>query len=525
MTERKDIVRGTVIFSAMTAVSRVTGYGRELVRAVYLGTSDASDAFGVAITIPNMFRSLVAEGAMNAAFVPVLSDLKNKDKKAWADFIGGSFTLLSAVLTFLAVAGAIASPFLASEIFARGFKSEPAKLELTIKLTQIAFVYLLFVGLSAFVQGILNSFKIFGPSAFTPALLNLAVIAFAALLSPLMEQPAYAFVLGFAAGGLLQLLFQLPYLYRVGAKIKPNWKWRDPNVIRALKLLAPVAFGFGVYEINVALSQLIASYLGEGAYSSLQYSNRILELPLGLFVTALATVILPTLAENAHTGDMESYKQNLAFALKLTLFLTLPAAAFLVALRGEIFSALLGYGRFDETSIRMCAYVFAFHVVGMPFIGLSRVLVRAFNATEETKLPVVAAFYSMIINVILSWFFAFYTPLGNGGIAFASSIAAAAQTGVLIYYLSARKKLRLNWGSIAVSALKVAAAAAAVFAIAFAARESVEWGGKGRTLAFLCLCAAVCASFYFGALLLLKEKEAVFLKNFIARKFLRRGNK
>ena len=432
---------------------------RDLVRAYYLGTSDASDAFGVAITIPNLFRRLLGEGAMSAAFVPVLSDLKNRSREEWEEYVGSFFTLLTALLAVVVVAGILLAPVFVPQVFARGFADNPAKMELTISLTRISFLYLLFIGLAALLQGILNTFKLFGPSAFTPVLLNIAIIMCAVLLSPFVAEPAYAFVIGFVLGGVLQLVFQYPFLKRVGVRLRPAFAWAGEGVRRSLRLMGPALLGFGVYEINIATSQLIATYLGEGAISSLQYSNRMMELPLGIFVAAISTVILPTLAEKGHARNMEGYRHDLGFALRSVLLLTIPAAAFLFIMREPLFKMLLGYGAFSQNSVDLTAYAFMFHILGLPFVGLSRVLVPAFYALEDTRTPVKVAFWAMLTNIAVAVCLAAWTNMDNGGIALAGSASALLQAGLLLRMLNSRRHVGLPVLNLLKATLKLAAAA------------------------------------------------------------------
>ncbi len=511
MSEQRQILKGSAVFAAMTLISRVSGYLRDLVRAIYLGTSNASDAFGVAIMIPNLLRRFVGEGAMAAALVPVLSDLKRKERKEWLEYLGSFFTLLSAVLVLLTVAGILLSPWLVPSFFARGFSSNPQKIQLTIRLTQFAFLYLFFIGLAAFVQGILNTFKVFGPSAFTPVLLNLSIIASAILVSPFIDQPAYAFVGGFVVGGALQLFFQLPYLKKIGVKIVPMFKWGSKNVLRTLKLMVPALFGFGIYEINIALSQMIASYLGEGAISSLQYSIRLMELPLGVFVAAVSTVILPTLSEKGHAGQMAEYRQHLLFAIRLVLFLTLPALAFMYPMRRHIFSVLFGYGAFGARSIELTSFAFSFHVLGLPLVGLSRVLVPAFYALEDTKTPVIAAFWTMLLNVALCALFAYATDLGNGGIALAATLSALLQVILLIRFMKSRRSVVLLQRELLIPVLRVVLAALVLFGASWLLASRVEYGNRMMSGIALVIGAVGALVVYMGSLWAVKADEAVFL--------------
>jgi len=518
MGERKRLVKSTAVFAVFTFVSRIFGYARDLVRAYYLGTSDASDAFGVAITIPNLFRRLLGEGAMSAAFVPVLSDLKNKPRKEWEQYIGSFFTLLSALLAIVVVGGILLAPMFVPEIFARGFAGNPAKMELTIALTRISFLYLLFIGLAALLQGILNTFKLFGPSAFTPVLLNISIIFCAVGLSPFVEEPAYAFVIGFVLGGVLQLAFQYPFLKKVGVRLRPAFAWASGGVRRSLRLMGPALLGFGVYEINIATSQLIATYLGEGAISSLQYSNRMMELPLGIFVAAISTVILPTLAEKGHARDMDGYRHNLGFALRSVLLLTILAAAFLFIMRKPMFTVLLGYGAFSQTSINLTAFAFMFHIIGLPMVGLSRVLVPAFYALEDTKTPVMVAFWAMLTNIVVAVCTAIWTDLGNGGIALAASVSALLQAALLLWLLNRRQSVGLSVSRLLGAGAKLVLAALPLVAVCLLALPYIENTSRLYTFGGFVGAFAVAAVVYAVFLILLRVEDASEVWNMVKRR-------
>ena len=460
---------------------------------------------------------------MSAAFVPVLSDLKQRPREEWLQYVNSFFTVLSAVLAVVVVAGVLLSPWLVPGLFAPGYVNNPEKMELTIRLTQVCFLYLFFIGLASFVQGILNTFKIFGPSAFTPVLLNLATIACAVAMSPLLDEPAYAFVIGFVVGGVAQLAFQLPYLGRLGVKLRPVFGQFSRHVWRSLKLMGPAVIGFGVYEVNVTLSQLVASFLGDGAISSLQYSNRMMELPLGVFVAAVSTVILPTLSEKGHQGDHEGYRNDLVFAIKVVLFLTLPVTAMMFILREPLFTLLLGYGAFNQKSVEVTAFAFMFHVVGLPLVGLCRILVPGFYALEDTKSPVLVALVSMVVNVVMCAALALFTDLGNGGIALASSLAALAQALGLLWLLKTRRRILLPYRALGVSMGKLLLAMvplSLVCGYAVGLTHDVSRVTLGVVLAGAGTLAAVG---YGVSLVLLKAEEVRFIRTLLRRRAVRSG--
>ncbi len=477
---KRSLIKAASTMGAFTILSRFLGLAREIVRAHYLGTSLMADAFGVAFMIPNLFRRLAGEGAMTAAAVPVFVD----EKKAGGlerlnDVAGGFFTLFSFLLTLLCVLFVAASGLLVEHVFARGFADDAQKLALTVELTRWMFFYLLFISLAALLQAILNSFRIFGPSAFTPILLNLAVIGSALFLSEFFSLPVYAFAVGVLAGGALQLFFQWPYVRRAGVRLRPRFNWSDPGVRRILKLMAPGILGAGVYQLNVVISQMIATYLSDGAVSALQYSTRLEEFTLGVFVVAVSTAVLPTFAEQVRDDRMDALRETLEFAMRLVAFVTIPAAVGLIAIRYPLINMLFRTGRFDQTSADMTAFAFLFHASGLFFIGLGRILVPVFYSKKDMITPVKAAVVATAVNIALC--LAFFHPLAHGGIALANSLSALAQASVLLFFLVSFIG-NLNWKGLFASLFRILLAAGIMGAAAhgmvrFFAMESL----LGRT--------------------------------------------
>lgn len=430
---RHRLLRSAGGMSVVTMVSRVLGLFREQARAYFLGTGAGADAFGIAFMIPNLFRRLVGEGAMTAAFVPVFTRMMERENRdtLW-DFANRFFMLLSAILAAITVAGILASGVLVEHVFARGFAGDPGKLELTVSLTRWMFFYLFFISLAALIQGMLNCFGRFVIPAFTPILLNLSVIGAAFLLGRRMDQPAYAFAIGVLAGGLLQLGFQLPFIWRLGFRVRPTLRIFHRAGREVLGLMGYGLFGMGIYQINVAVSNAVASYLGEGAVSSLQYSNRLMELTLGVFIISISTVILPAMARQLSAGRRGEALETLAFAVRMVVFISLPAALGLILLRYPVIRLLFTFsgGRFDEVSTDLTAWAVVFHLLGLVPLGLSRICVAVFYADKDMKTPVKAAAGSMAVNLVAcvtlpAW-------LGHGGVALANTLAALFTAALLM---------------------------------------------------------------------------------------------
>jgi len=461
---RVGLLRSALGMSGITMLSRILGLVREQVRAHFLGTSFASDAFGIAFQIPNLLRRLVGEGAMSAAFIPIFTEERalHGEEEAFR-FARRFFNLSIIVLTVISTLGVVGAGLVVSCFAFIGGRPVPNEAqELTTSLTRLMFPYIALVSWAAIAQGVLNTFRIFWVSALTSVLLNISIIFFAILLATTFDDPSYGFAIGVLAGGLLQLLFQVPFVYRLGFTWRPDFTL-GPAVRRALWLLVPTLFGAGVYQVNVLISQAIAWGLGTGAVSSLQYSQRLLELTLGVFAVAISTVALPSLSADASVGARDRVADTLLYSVRLCCFVCLPVTAALLLFGRETASLLFERGRFGLASSSWTAYAIAFHIVALTHIALARVLVPVYYAYKDTRTPVLIAFAVMLINVALCYLLA--PSFDLGGIALANSLSALAQALLLGLFL--RKHLGVISDSVTgVSILKsVAATVVMVFAV------------------------------------------------------------
>jgi putative peptidoglycan lipid II flippase len=456
----KSLLGSTAVIAIITGISRIFGLVREQVRAVLLGTTIGGDAFSSAFIIPNLLRRLVGEGAMTAAFLPTFTDfIKNKDKKEVWNFAGSFFLLMSFILVIISILGVAFAPLYMRHIFARGYTTTEGKIELTIFLTKVMFPYIFFIGLAALAQAILNAHKHFAIPAATPIALNLAIITTAFSLSDYFENPATAFAIGVIIGGSIQLLMQIPQLIKIGFRLPSPFTMFHGANKKVLKLMVPGIFGAGIYQINVAVSQAIASAQQQGAVSSLQYSSRILELILGIFVVSLATVTLPQLSRFAADGNRKAFARTGLFAIRLVAFVTIPATIGTILLRGPIVDLLFRFkgGVFNAHSSELTQSALLAHITGLFFIGTVRIAVNLFFALKDTKTPVIAASLSMACNIGLcfilpAWF-------NHAGIALANSIAAAVQLFILTAFIL-RKLPELEIGSIFPSLIKISVSSA-----------------------------------------------------------------
>lgn len=494
--------------SALTIISRVFGLVREQVRGFYLGTGMESDAFGIAATIPNMLRRLFAEGAMTAAFVPVFTQLAgDEDRERLSKFFSGFMTLFILLMIGVTLVGIAFAEPLVKLVFSSGFSGVPGKLDLTVGLTRMMFPYIFFVSVAAIIQGTLNSFRIFGPSAFTPVLLSAVNIATVVFFNSYFPNPAWAFAVGFLLGGVFQMAFQIPFLRGKGLSFRATFAGlRDPAVKKVALIFLPGIFSAGIYQINVFVSQIIAAGLDSGSVASLQFSLRLQELVLGIFAVSVATVMLPTLSEQVHRKEFDDVKETLLYSINLLGFVTIPAMAGLALLGTPIVRMLFEYGRFDAESTRMTVYALYFHTAGIFFIAMQRNVVQVFYAMEDLKTPTMIAAIVMVLHIALCYLLA--VPLKHGGVAAAGSIGAVVNVALLVWVL--RKRIGRMGLTQTVNSLSRIIAATAIMSIPLILAN--EYGhfqtSRGLDLVWRVLATVIVASAVFiGSAWALKVKE------------------
>lgn len=450
---KRGLMHSGLVVSSMTMLSRVMGLVRDVVVAMFLGAGNGADAFFVAFKIPNFLRRLFAEGAFNQAFVPVLSEYSTRRDKQeireLLDAVAGSLTALLALITALAM---LAAPWLIW-LFAPGFGRDPEKLALTADMLRLTFPYLLLISLTAFSGAVLNTWNRFAVPAFTPVFLNLSLIGAALFLMPLMEEPAMALAWGVLIAGVAQLAFQVPFLYRLGLLPTPWPNFAHDGVKRILKLMAPALFGVSVSQINLLLDTILASLLAAGSVSWLYYSDRLVELPLGVFGVAIGTVILPALSKRHAERSSEHFARMLDWGIRMVLLLGVPAALALVVLAEPLLITLFHYGAMTDSDIQMSAMSLRAYAVGLVAFMLIKVLAPGFFARQDTRTPVkvgiMAMVANMVLNLILIW------PLAHAGLALATALSAFLNAGLLGYLLHRERVLvfQPGWGRYAVQLL------------------------------------------------------------------------
>lgn len=429
------MLRSVFSTGAGTLVSRVLGLVRDVVIASVFGAGGSADAFFVAFRIPNFLRRLFGEGAFSQAFVPVLGEYRaSGDAAEVRDLASHVAGALGVVLLAVTAAGVLAAPALVY-VFAPGFAAEPGRAELTGYMLRLTFPYLLFISLTAFAGGILNTWGRFGAPAVTPALLNLALIGAAIGLAPRLEEPITALAWGVLAGGVVQLGFQLPFLWRIRMLVRPRFRRGHAGVRRILRLIVPALLGVSVAQVNLLVDTLIASFLVAGSVSWLYYSDRLMEFPLGVFGIALATVALPTLSIRHAEGDGRGFRATLDWALRLVLVIATPAALGLVILAAPMLSTVFQHGAFGEHEVRMATPSLAAYAAGLVAFIAVKVLASGFYARQEMRTPVRIAVIAMIANVVLNLLLV--EPFAHTGLALATSLAAGLNAALLLRGLRA----------------------------------------------------------------------------------------
>ncbi|MBM4372172.1 MAG: murein biosynthesis integral membrane protein MurJ, partial [Deltaproteobacteria bacterium] len=433
--------------------------------------------------------------------------VRGEDRRELQQFLSAFLTLFSLFLAAFTGLMILLAPWIVRTFF-DGFDTVPGKVALTILLTQLMFPYLLLVCLAAVFQAALNSFRVFAPSAATPILLNLAIILAAVALHDRFPDPSYALAVGFLAGGVLQAGFQVPWLLRLGLHLRPSFRWSHPGLRELLRVFAPGVFSAGIYQINVFVSEVIATGLPQGTLASLQYSTRLQELVLGVFVISVTTVVLPTFARQFAERSHGQVADTLRFSLGLLALIALPATTGLMVLGEPIIRLLFQYGRFDAESTRLTTFAVLFHAPGIYFIAASRTLSQVFYGTKDLRTPAWTAGAAMLVNVGLC--LALAGPLGNGGVAAANTLSAVVST-VLLAALLGRTGVRAPFAAHGRTLLRALVAAGGMVAVLLGLGLALPLGPElgRRALGLRLLGTILAGAAAYGLLLILLARGEV----------------
>ena len=434
--KRQSLLRSTSLVSLMTFISRIMGFMRDMILAQMFGAQAGMDAFYIAFKIPNFMRRLFAEGAFSQAFVPVLAEYQNKrtidEVRVFLARIAGS---MSAVLTLVTVVGIIASPVIIY-LFAPGFGPDSTRSMLASEMLRLTFPYLMLISLTAMAGAILNTYGYFGVPAFTPVILNICMIIAALYVSPYFDQPVVALAWGVLIAGVMQLLFQIPFLMHRKLLIKPSLMMTDPGVRRVLRLMVPALFGVSIAQINLLVDTIFASFLKVGSVTWLFYTDRLVDFPLGIFGVAIATVILPHLSRRHTEKNVEHFSRALDWGLRLLVLLGVPAGLGLIIFSMPLIASCFTYGVFNANDLLQTQRSLITEAFGLPAFMIIKVLATGFYAGQNIKTPVKVGAIAMLANTILCALL--IVPLAHAGLTLASAIASYLNCGVLLYLLLRR---------------------------------------------------------------------------------------
>ena len=540
---KKSLLASGLSLSFFTLCSRILGLVREMTKASFLGTSKFADAFGIAFMIPNLLRRLFAENSISVAFIPTFrgyledSATSGKDSdefKKTKEFLNSTITLISFCTTVVVILGIAFSPLIIPLFLD---ESDSVLTAEGVLLTRIMFPYLFVISLAAFFQGILNGVKIFSPSGFTPVLFNSIVIACTYIFTPLLtrnvadaeiraQMAARAMSIGVLIGGCVQAIFQLPFVIKTGwfchfTSLKKAFK--NPGTKKVIALVGPTVIGMAAYQLNDVISTALAGKAGTGIVSSLQYSLRLQELILGIFAVSIGTVILPDLSGLAKTQKWENFNRLLSQAIKIIALISIPVTFYSLVCGKEIISLVYKSKNFNDESVQLTLTAFRFHIAGLFFIAMNRVVAPAFYAQGNTKSPTLAGILGLAINMIFALIL--IKPMSGGGIALALTLGSLANSVLLFVFLKKNKQIDVKavvGGTILYSIkMAVLSVIAAIPATLVKNATSAFFAGRGRLVEFggtVVLTAIVFA--FAGILLLLITKDPVLAsaKNMVLKK-------
>ncbi len=497
LSNAPGLLRSSAVVGFMTMLSRVLGLARDIVIAGFVGASANADAFFVAFKIPNFLRRLFAEGAFAQAFVPVLADYKEQGSiEAVQALINRIAGVLGGVLILITGLTILAAPIVAS-IFAPGFLVDAYKFKLTTEMIRITFPYLFLISMTGFCGAILNSYGRFSVPAFTPVFLNLSLIASATLAAPWFEEPVFALAWGVFLAGVIQLLFQLPFLYKLDLVPRPIWDTKDEGVRRIMKLMVPALFGVSVSQINLLLDTVLASFLPTGSVSWLYYSDRLAELPLGVFGIAIATVILPNLSAHQSASRDQQFTQTLDWAVRSVLLIAVPSAVALMLLAEPILITLFQYDAFTVKDVGMAAWSLRAYSLGLIAFMLIKVLAPGYYARQDIATPVAIGIKAMAANMLLNFIFVlplmYYWNVGHVGLALATSVSAWLNAGLLLRGLLREGVYQFQggwWAYLARLFVATVVMATVVVVVVSAPGDWLAWAWYDRAVQMAVVCGA-----------------------------------
>ena len=515
------IARNTFIFSVATGLSRIAGLAREIVASSYFATSGAFSAFTIAFQVPNLIRSLFADAALSAAFVPVFTELLERDKRKEAFQLASTlFFLILGVLGAIAAAFMIAAPYLMPLFTGDTFDRHLD--DLTAGLSQVLFPIVVLLGLNGLLQGILNAYDHFTVPAISPVVWNLVILAFLVGGRSWFDgdEELYAYAIGVLVGTLVQLLMLVPVFRRLDFKVMPTFNPRDERVKRVLVLMLPVTIGLGLINFNLLINSTLGSLVSENAPRAIDAAFRIYMLPQGMFSVAVATVLFPTLSRLATRGDRDGLRSLTAQGMRQIFLLLIPAAACTLVLAEPITRLIYQHGDFgphDTDRVASALFWFSF---SLPFSGVNLLLTRTFFSLQRPWIPTGLASGNLLVNVVVS--VALYKPFGIAGIVIGTAVSSLTTTLSQAYFLRSELHGRLEARETVAAVARMVVAAALLGAVAYG-----WWWALDRAIGDSVVAQAIAVGtalaaglvVYAAAVLVARVPEAVYIRGVIARRF------
>lgn len=442
--KRQSLLRSTTLVSVMTFISRLVGFVRDMVLANFFGAQAGMDAFFVAFRIPNFMRRLFAEGAFAQAFVPVLAEYqKNRSTEDVRIFIARIAGCLSSILSLVTLIGIIAAPVIIF-LFAPGFSHDSSRALLATEMLRITFPFLMLVSLTAMAGAVLNTYGYFAIPAFTPVLLNISMIVAAIYLCPHLPRPVVGLAWGVLIAGIVQLLFQIPFLHQRCLLVRPQIFRNDPGVNKVLKLMIPALFGVSIAQLNLMVDSIFASFLKVGSVSWLYYTDRLTDFPLGVFGVAIATVILPHLSRRHAEQSVSQFSSALDWGLRSILLIGIPAGLGLCLFAMPLIASCFAYGKFTVSDVIQTQKSLITLGAGVPAFMMIKVLASGFYAKQDISTPVKIGAVSMVVNTLLCSVFIWH--FAHAGLTLASALAGYVNCGLLLFFLMKRKVFKPSPG-------------------------------------------------------------------------------
>lgn len=520
---RRRIASNTGIFAIATGASRIAGLAREVVASSYFGTSGPFSAFTIAFQVPNLLRSLVADAALSAAFVPVFTELLEQRRRREAFRLASTLFLLilcglGAITAFFILAAPLIMPLFVGDEFSARLT------DLTVGLSQVLFPIVVLLGLNGLVVGILHSYEHFTVPAIAPLVWNVVIIVGLVVLRPAFhgDDKIYAYAIGVLVATVVQLGMSLPMLPRVGFRFAREIDWRDPRLWRVLRLMLPVTIGLGIINFDLVINSALGSLISDQAPRAIDAAFRIYMLPQGVFSVALATVLFPTLSRLVARDDMDGLRATMGNGLRQICLFLIPAAAVTIALSVPITRLVYQRGAFGPGSTEIVSTALFWFSFSLPFAGANLLLTRTFFSLQRPWEPTVLALGSLVVNAAVS--LALYAPLGVAGPVIGTAVGSIAMTAGQAWTLR-RRIGRIDGRRTLAAAAWMACAAAVLGLVAYGVWWALD-GTLGRALWAQIVAVGVAlaagSAAYAGVVLALRVPEALQVRALVAGR-LRRG--